>query len=277
MFFIAPIFFMEFVLGFSMNKKPWPMMRSENTPPQPNNYVVPYDLLSFPSHLGIGFRHLWIHNLTNFSDTTFCLASSVSPSVLVLPSFSIVQLEASMHQGLEQHMPSFNLPSKILCKVVNVQLRVSYLLLVIANSLAWVLQFLMAKKLLPLHAGRTWNRWSLCSDNFGSRSWCQLLHYLAMAMVIDLSLETDILSRLSCWNCFVSIFFCMYFWLMAILIFIPLFYAAKWDNKPRSSTFRTWKVHHAFILQDSYGFWHKYPWWLLCFTTSRRWLFATSG
>ncbi|WKA02044.1 hypothetical protein VitviT2T_020284 [Vitis vinifera] len=34
------------------------------------------------------------------------------------------QLEASMHQGLDQKMPSFNLPSKILCKVVNVHLRV---------------------------------------------------------------------------------------------------------------------------------------------------------
>ncbi|KAF7842825.1 auxin response factor 1-like [Senna tora] len=33
------------------------------------------------------------------------------------------QLEASMHQGSEQQMPSFNLPSKILCKVVNVHLR----------------------------------------------------------------------------------------------------------------------------------------------------------
>ena len=31
-----------------------------------------------------------------------------------------------MNQGLEQQMPSFNLPSKILCKVVNVHLRVSY-------------------------------------------------------------------------------------------------------------------------------------------------------
>lgn len=30
-----------------------------------------------------------------------------------------------MNQGLEQQMPSFNLPSKILCKVVNVHLRVS--------------------------------------------------------------------------------------------------------------------------------------------------------
>lgn len=30
-----------------------------------------------------------------------------------------------MHQGLEQQMPSFNLPSKILCKVVNIHLRVS--------------------------------------------------------------------------------------------------------------------------------------------------------
>ncbi|KAJ7967936.1 Auxin response factor [Quillaja saponaria] len=33
------------------------------------------------------------------------------------------QLEASMHQGFEQQMPYFNLPSKILCKVVNIQLR----------------------------------------------------------------------------------------------------------------------------------------------------------
>ena len=30
-----------------------------------------------------------------------------------------------MYEGLEQQMPSFNLPSKILCKVVNVHLRVS--------------------------------------------------------------------------------------------------------------------------------------------------------
>ena len=35
-----------------------------------------------------------------------------------------LQLEASTHQGLEQQMPSFNLPSKILCKVVNVELQV---------------------------------------------------------------------------------------------------------------------------------------------------------
>ena len=39
-----------------------------------------------------------------------------------------MQLEASMHQGIEQQMPSFNLPSKILCKVVNVQLRVIYVI-----------------------------------------------------------------------------------------------------------------------------------------------------
>lgn len=31
-----------------------------------------------------------------------------------------MQLEASMHQALEQQMPSFNLPSKILCEVINV-------------------------------------------------------------------------------------------------------------------------------------------------------------
>ncbi|RDY07538.1 Auxin response factor 1, partial [Mucuna pruriens] len=33
------------------------------------------------------------------------------------------QLEASMYEGLEQQMPCFNLPSKILCKVVNIHLR----------------------------------------------------------------------------------------------------------------------------------------------------------
>ncbi|KAG7976861.1 hypothetical protein I3843_05G001600 [Carya illinoinensis] len=43
--------------------------------------------------------------------------------VYYFPQGHMEQLEASMHQGSEQHMPSFNLPSKILCKVVNVQLR----------------------------------------------------------------------------------------------------------------------------------------------------------
>nr|WGH73267.1 binding protein transporter ARF1A1 [Mangifera indica] len=43
--------------------------------------------------------------------------------VYYFPQGHMEQLEASMHPGLEQHMPSFNLPSKILCKVVNVQRR----------------------------------------------------------------------------------------------------------------------------------------------------------
>lgn len=43
--------------------------------------------------------------------------------VYYFPQGHMEQLEASMHQGLEQQMPSFNLPSKILCKVVNVQRR----------------------------------------------------------------------------------------------------------------------------------------------------------
>ncbi|XP_010548428.1 PREDICTED: auxin response factor 1 [Tarenaya hassleriana] len=43
--------------------------------------------------------------------------------VYYFPEGHMEQLEASMHQGLEQQMPSFNLPSKILCKVINVQLR----------------------------------------------------------------------------------------------------------------------------------------------------------
>ncbi|XP_004300014.1 PREDICTED: auxin response factor 1 [Fragaria vesca subsp. vesca] len=43
--------------------------------------------------------------------------------VYYFPQGHMEQLEASMHQISEQQMPSFNLPSKILCKVVNVQLR----------------------------------------------------------------------------------------------------------------------------------------------------------
>nr|CAN74121.1 hypothetical protein VITISV_034897 [Vitis vinifera] len=43
--------------------------------------------------------------------------------VYYFPQGHMEQLEASMHQGLDQKMPSFNLPSKILCKVVNVHLR----------------------------------------------------------------------------------------------------------------------------------------------------------
>ncbi|PON66617.1 Auxin response factor [Parasponia andersonii] len=43
--------------------------------------------------------------------------------VYYFPQGHMEQLEASMHQGVEQQMPSFNLPPKILCKVVNVQLR----------------------------------------------------------------------------------------------------------------------------------------------------------
>nr|DAD38869.1 TPA_asm: hypothetical protein HUJ06_013191 [Nelumbo nucifera] len=43
--------------------------------------------------------------------------------VYYFPQGHMEQLEASTHQGLDQQMPSFNLPSKILCRVVHVQLR----------------------------------------------------------------------------------------------------------------------------------------------------------
>ncbi|XP_043719308.1 auxin response factor 1-like [Telopea speciosissima] len=43
--------------------------------------------------------------------------------VYYFPQGHMEQLEASTHQSLDQKMPSFNLPSKILCKVVHVQLR----------------------------------------------------------------------------------------------------------------------------------------------------------
>ncbi|GER38947.1 auxin response factor [Striga asiatica] len=43
--------------------------------------------------------------------------------VYYFPQGHMEQLEASTHQGLDQQLPSFNLPSKILCKVMHVQLR----------------------------------------------------------------------------------------------------------------------------------------------------------
>ncbi|XP_061978416.1 auxin response factor 1-like [Populus nigra] len=43
--------------------------------------------------------------------------------VYYFPQGHMEQLEASTHQGMEPQMPLFNLPSKILCKVVNVQRR----------------------------------------------------------------------------------------------------------------------------------------------------------
>lgn len=43
--------------------------------------------------------------------------------VYYFPQGHMEQLEASTHQGVDRHLPSFNLPAKILCKVMNVQLR----------------------------------------------------------------------------------------------------------------------------------------------------------
>ncbi|XP_074573222.1 auxin response factor 7-like [Curcuma longa] len=43
--------------------------------------------------------------------------------VYYFPQGHMEQLEASTNQGLDQHVPVFNLPSKILCKVVNVVLQ----------------------------------------------------------------------------------------------------------------------------------------------------------
>ncbi|KAK3144702.1 hypothetical protein QOZ80_4AG0316580 [Eleusine coracana subsp. coracana] len=43
--------------------------------------------------------------------------------VYYFPQGHMEQLEASTHQQLDQYLPIFNLPSKILCRVVNVELR----------------------------------------------------------------------------------------------------------------------------------------------------------
>ncbi|KAL2939463.1 Auxin response factor 1 [Bienertia sinuspersici] len=43
--------------------------------------------------------------------------------VYYFPQGHMEQLEASTHQGFDKQMPSFDLPSKILCKVANIELR----------------------------------------------------------------------------------------------------------------------------------------------------------
>jgi auxin response factor len=43
--------------------------------------------------------------------------------VYYLPQGHMEQLEASTNQQLDQYLPMFNLPPKILCRVVNVELR----------------------------------------------------------------------------------------------------------------------------------------------------------
>ncbi|KAK4339849.1 hypothetical protein RND71_041311 [Anisodus tanguticus] len=47
----------------------------------------------------------------------------VRERVYYFPQGHMEQLEASTHGGLDQQLPSFNLPAKILCEVMNVQLR----------------------------------------------------------------------------------------------------------------------------------------------------------
>ncbi|KAK9110888.1 hypothetical protein Scep_018407 [Stephania cephalantha] len=76
-----------------------------------------------------------LHNSGDFSDVLYrqlwhaCAGPLVTvprigDRVYYFPQGHMEQLEASTHhQSLDQKMPSFNLPSKILCQVVNVELR----------------------------------------------------------------------------------------------------------------------------------------------------------
>lgn len=61
------------------------------------------------------FRIYYYYGLVDYAN---CIHSLLQVLVFIL------QLEASMHQGLDQQLPAFDIPAKILCKVMNVQLRV---------------------------------------------------------------------------------------------------------------------------------------------------------
>nr|CAD1842153.1 unnamed protein product [Ananas comosus var. bracteatus] len=64
------------------------------------------------------FRELW-HACAG----TLVTVPHEEQRVYYFPEGHMEQLEASTNQGLDQQMPVFNLPSKILCKVVNVRLQ----------------------------------------------------------------------------------------------------------------------------------------------------------
>ncbi|RZS27262.1 hypothetical protein BHM03_00060705 [Ensete ventricosum] len=69
----------------------------------------------------------------SYSSSLVCGGSDKNSTFLVIifgffvNSYDYMQLEVSTDQDLNQQIPQFNLPSKILCRVVNVTLKVGYI------------------------------------------------------------------------------------------------------------------------------------------------------
>ncbi|KAH1243948.1 Auxin response factor 1 [Glycine max] len=91
--------------------------------------LIPHSPLSMASTLKSGGIHTGAINDDLYKELWHACAGPLvtlpreGERVYYFPQGHMEQLEASMYEGLEQQMPSFNLPSKILCKVVNVHLR----------------------------------------------------------------------------------------------------------------------------------------------------------
>lgn len=193
-----------------------------------------------------------------------------------------------MHQVLDQKMPSFNLPSKILCKVVHVQLRVSF-----QNHVGWLHFHMSTCHMLCFSCfrfsyhyyfeivGRTRYRWGLCTDYFVAWTKCKLSFF-----------PFSLYARFN--HCFPTIHvqeYCLRYLFVNIspqylssfsprlcVLIVPLHcLSAKWSYQPRSSTTRASKVHSPFILQDSNCFWHEHTWGILCSSEACWWLPSLVG
>lgn len=131
------------------------------------------------------------------------------------------QLEASTtHQGVDQQMPSFNLPSKILCKVVHVQLRVRFcspsdlkiitghfhLHLLSFSTKNWLFSNPCLTVLFCWSIGRARNWWSVRTNNFATWTRCKLFHPFSYSKdqekVVFYNSSLKYLHLLSKCNCF---------------------------------------------------------------------------
>ena len=118
--------------------------------------------------------YVWLRWADLYIDLCFCFLFFFSCAC-------VLQLEASTNQGLDQHMPLFNLPSKILCRVVHVQLRVSscwslynmlfIMLDVVCGSVSFISHYLCYSS--PFFLGWTRHWWSLRTDYSATWTKCE--------------------------------------------------------------------------------------------------------
>lgn len=157
-------------------------------------------------------------------------------------------------------MPVYNLPSKILCRVVNVNLKV--LLKILVEDLRnWlILGFSEICRLVIVFSlcyficrgiGWTWHRWGLCSSYLDARTKC----------------------KLNPWCCT-----CILIWDFLYSTLMSFAFPARWECVEKgTSSGTTTSISCPFFLQDSYCIRYKHPWGFLGAETTCWWMSATTG